>query len=394
MLKLIARIAAAAVVIAGTVVAQVPPIGQPRLPLSQTAPRPIALPIFTLQPRVAQVIPSDGLRARDPLNPQATSINDGEITGLVTIVVENLPPGGRVAVLDPFADAEIRGRLDAVALDSAILCQAGLSSRAVPVPSSQQATPDVHAVDASGVARIPRRTGFRLLPGSVLERDFDGPCQGRLALDVFAANAATPTRHYVRTPSFDLPNQRKRIRVVNTTSVGSIFRFALNAEGASVCSGGLPGLPVGVHAIDGDLALTVRSGPFGTVCRAVSAGIAMPESVVIKSIDWNVTKSAPSGQGSKCCFGDECMERVRDFVVLSPGHLPEDVPARYQGVGPDEVMRRVLRAPAPTLRADEHQTGFAHAWMACDATALTDHSVTLTLRSIEFEVPHDYTLPR
>jgi len=122
---------------AGTVVAEVLPIMQPRL---------LTLPASTRQPRIVETLPSSGLRPRDPSTPQATTINDGVIGGLVTIVVANLPPGGRVAVLDPPADTEVRGRLDALARDVFAPSAASATRHDVRTPSFAPLRQDEHQI--------------------------------------------------------------------------------------------------------------------------------------------------------------------------------------------------------------------------------------------------------
>ena len=203
-----------AVVIAGAVVAQIPPPLQPVM-------RPITL---VAKPRVENVTVADGLRARNPANPQAAAINDGEIGGVVTLEVHHLPPGGSVVVVDTFFDPDARAQMEALRFDADVFCSAGLGGRAVPVADALRDSPDRHPVDASGIARIARRTGFQLLPGHVLARDFAGPCQGRIALDVYPLGGRVATRHYLKTTAFRLPNQRKRVRVSSTARLQSMVR--------------------------------------------------------------------------------------------------------------------------------------------------------------------------
>jgi hypothetical protein len=122
--------------------------------------------------------------------------------------------------------------------------------------------------------------------------------------------------------------------------------------------------------------------------------VAVRQDLNLVQVDWDVVKSAPQGQASKCCAGDECMARVGESTVLLPGHLPDDVPERYQGSGPTDSMLSLLHATKPTIGREQKHLGFAHAWLVCDATAINDHGVKVLLKSATFEGPPGLDLPR
>ena len=390
-----ARLALAVMLSAGTsALAQIP--NQPPLrpqfqPPASTPIKPGTALVLRQSPAITEVRPGDGMQVEAIQNPDNV-IGLGQLGGPASLVIRHLPPRGRVRLIYS-PDNTGLSRFRAMPLAAGVFCTAKANNGTYErVPGTFDQVPSVHLIDAEGVARIDTRIDFSARAGYERTRDFAGPCQLQLALDVFAENDPVSTRYYLLSPPFKLPNPPKTVRLTETASASAIFDFRLNGEGLSVCSGGLPGLPVGVRTIDGDLAVTVRSGPAGTICRLVSPGIAATRSLEILNLDWEVTKTAPSGQTSKCCFGDECMARVKESTVLLPGHLPDESIDRYQTLNPDAVTRRILGAPAPALRDDERIIGFAHGWMACDATALSDHSVTLRLKSIELRTPHDFVL--
>lgn len=304
------------------------------------------------------------------------------------IRLAGLPPGGAVEVLTSSSmPAERRAELDAPVTTPCRGASASINT----------GTNRFTAIGADGTAVI-GTAGMRhdLEPGAN-SASGSGPCSAWIGISVSTSSAAgMQARIYViRTPAYEL-NTPVRYTYENTWPLRRYFSFRMKAEGASTCSGtslGPNNYPVGVHERSGDLALQVRSGPAGTVCRAASPGVAVPDDLRLVSIDWDVQKSAPDGQSSRCCAGNECMERVNDPVVMAPGNLPSNSVGTYQGTAQADIARR-LGVTAPTLGAGQSSLGLAHAWMACDATAFNDHGVRIVLKSAVFEGPAGLDLPK
>lgn len=193
----------------------------------------------------------------------------------------------------------------------------------------------------------------------------------------------------MRTPHFAL-RPWTVYRYTDTWPLRRFFNFTVRGEGLSTCTGTSLGpntFPVGPHNRGGDLALQIRSGPLGTVCRAGSPGIAVSENVRLTAIDWAIERD-----GTKCEAGDAASRKVDENVVIAPGHLPDDNVGAYMG-GLQPTISSLIGVTQPALRPDQHIVGFAHSWLWCDKTLINDHGVRIVLRSATFEGPANANMP-
>lgn len=319
--------------------------------------------------------------ARDPAAPQGSP--DAVMTSIRgTLTLSGLRPGAKVVLL----------RSASRQLEEGIYCRAKIGHARF-----DQGTRIPSTVDAQGRATITVSVSASIEPGGSMQSDRHGPCQGWAAVSSTPASGGASSTIEIRTPTFELP-QWTRYVYEDTAALAEIFDFAMHADGVSSCSGKSIGptatFSIGAVTSGKDLAVSIRSGPGGTICRAVSPGVAMPRDLRLVDIDWKVVKSAPAGQSSKCCAGNECMARVGEHGVLLPGNLPSDDASIYQGMYPDASTRVTLGITKPKTSADEHILGFAHAWLACDATGVNDHGVKIVLESATFEGPPGLDMPR
>lgn len=297
----------------------------------------------------------------------------------------NLPPGAIVSVAYPSDAPSEQLRAKQAAIESR--CRGALAGGA-----RTQAT-----VRADGTAIINGVSLRHTLPEGNSALGAEGPCTATLVFNVSlpASLKEAPKLQVVNSATYML-KPWVRYTYQNTWPLRRIFNFQMRADGASSCSGtslGPSNFPIGVLEHNGDLALQVRSGPAGTVCRAVSPGFGVQDRLRLISIDWEVQRSTPAGQTVKCCVADECLGRVRDTAIIGPGHLPSDNPGTFESATPQEDLARRLGVTPISLRDGQHMLGFAHAWLACDATAVNDHGVRLVLKSAEFEGPAGAEVP-
>lgn len=303
----------------------------------------------------------------------------------IELRVSGLPQGAMVAVglTSEAPEAQFRAQ------------QAAISTRCRGEVYHREST--LVTAQADGTAVIRGVTLVHRLPAGSSSANAEGPCTATLVIKAISPLALKdgPKVQVVNSAPYML-KPWVRYTYQDTWSLRRMFNFQMRADGASSCSGtsaGPSNFPVGVHERNGDLALQVRSGPAGTLCRAASPGVAVQKNLRLVSIEWDVQRSTPSGQAVKCCFADECYQRSHDGTIIERGHLPSEIVSTYESNTSEADIASRLGIRPTTVRDDQHLIGFAHAWMGCDATAVNDHGVRVVLKSAVFEGPAGAELP-
>lgn len=180
-------------------------------------------------------------------------------------------------------------------------------------------------------------------------------------------------------------------RIENTWPLRDLLRFALRAESVGVCSGTSlpigPGdvVPVGVVQVGGDLALSIRSGPFGTACRAAAPPAPVPASARVRAINWDVQRV-----GTQCDVGDARLPPglAPYSTVIVPGAIPAEDPDLYCcSPEPSAQILSQLRVIAPGRTAAQHYLNPMHVRLACLPSSSNADGVRVVLRSIVFDGP-------
>jgi hypothetical protein len=345
-------------------------------------------------PRIVSVVVDEGASTH------RVNANGSPVTLLTSaravVTLGNLTPGSTVEVMRGSMDLSVEQSRALAAIPVTTRCRTRFGGYREREPNASV----LRAVaSASGAATLDFSLQFAL-PDDGNAAGTNGPCSGPIAFRISppAKKGVFPNRpltsggevQFLMTPSFTI-RPWTVYRYENTAQLGSIFNFTMKGEGASLCSGISPGprsFPIGKHERGGDLAMQIRSGPAGTVCKAISPGVVLSDKVRLIAIDWAIEKD-----GTRCEAGDAAAARVGEQGVFQPGHLPENRPGLYMSASQIESRRRA-GVPQPVPRANQHLMGFAHAWMWCDRTAVNDHGVRIVLRSATFEGPANAALPR
>lgn len=362
--------------------------------LAQSAALDAKRSVPSLSPRIVSVVVDEGASTHR-VNAAGSSVTLLTSTRAV-VTLGNLIPGSTVEVVRGSTElsTEQRRALAAIPVTTRCRTRFGGYREREPNPSVLRAV-----ASASGAATLDFSLQFAL-PDDGSAAGTSGPCSGPLAFRISppAKKGVFPNRpltsggevQFLMTPAFTI-RPWTVYRYENTAQLGTIFNFTMKGEGASLCSGTSPGprsFPIGQHERGGDLAVQIRSGPLGTVCKAISPGVLLPDNVRLTAIDWAIERD-----GTKCEAGDAAAARVGESGIFQPGHLPEDRPDLYMSTSAIASNRR-QGVPQPTPRAGQHLVGFAHAWMWCDRTGVNDHGVRIVLRSATFEGPAAAPLPR
>lgn len=353
-----------------------------------------ALQLKERGPRIVSVEVEEGAQTHR-VNAQGTPVTI--LSGRKAVIrLAGLPPGATVEVMKGTSDLSIAQSRELNAMPVATRCRAKYSGY---TPGGARPSVVRATASATGTATLDFSLSFAL-PDDGRADGETGPCSGPLAFRITpATRTSLKTRsadiagngvQYLMTPAFTI-RPWTRYHYENTAALDAVFAFTMKGEGASLCSGtsiGPRSYPIGMHTRGGDLAVQVRSGPLGTVCKAISPGVVLPEDVRLIAIDWAIERD-----GTRCEASDAAAARVGEQGIFQPGHLPDDVPDFYMLDQPVPSNRR-QGIPQPTPGADQHIVGFAHAWMWCDRTAVNDHGVRIVLRSATFEGPANARLPR
>ena len=250
-------------------------------------------------------------------------------------------------------------------------------------PIAWRADPQGRAlVEVKGSVRASRAHAAPLVDG------FTGPCRPWMRI---AIESAAERREVAVTGRSFRAAPLTVYRYEDTWALRDLLRFQMRGESPGVCEGqSQPIGPGSVHAVGvqpsgGDLSIAVRSGPFGTACRAVAPPAPIPASARLRSIEWAVEKT-----GVLCDVGESRLPAFasREARQLASGAIPDRDPGRYCcSIAADPSALAQLRVQAPTRRPDQHFLHAMHVRLGCLPGPSNDEGVRVVLRSIAFDGP-------
>ncbi len=235
-------------------------------------------------PRIVSVVVDEGASTHR-VNAAGTPVTLLTSTRAV-VTLGNLIPGSTVEVTRGSMDLSVEQSCALAAIPVTTRCRANFGGYRMVEPrrSVLRAT-----ASRAGTATLDFSLNFAL-PDDGSAVGTSGPCSGPLAFRISppAKGGVLPNRpatsggevQFLMTPAFTI-RPWTVYRYENTAQLGSIFNFTMKGEGASLCSGTSPGprsFPIGQYERGGDLAVQIRSGPLGTVCKAISPGVLLPSS--------------------------------------------------------------------------------------------------------------------
>ena len=239
------------------------------------------------------------------------------------------------------------------------------------------------------------------------------------SLDVLFTYAAPPTFQTrsrlftLRTPPV-VTMPRKTVRLTSFDQISRLMQFRPTGNNLGACSGfsdfGAGRFAVGMASgSQGRFTFAIRSGPIGTHCHWLSSFLDLPTGVVLTKIDttaYSDNQTGPKGSGATC--------RVHDFWEGNAAAAVDGIGELTRGTmffpitnyDWEEYLSPNKRGYPPlvldnlTLVSAQSAQAIYRSWMLpmriglqCDATALNDHYVTVTVNEMVFSVPEAVSFP-